>query len=365
MASCAAASIQAPPNSGWCDEFPDRGKKGEENMGDRLGVGIVGYGKVASGAHRRWITGRDTVRLAAVCDTTPVRRDAALSDNPGVAVYDGYDEFLADPEIDLVVVTTPPNSHRDLAVRAAEAGKHVFVDKPFAMTRAEALDMLAAADKTGVVMHCHQSRRYDGEYRRIREVVRAGRIGEIVHIRRVWSQYGEAWASWGIPGFNPTWRVQREFGGGMVYDYAPHCGDQVLQLMAEPLSQVYADVRSIKFSKEVDDHFSCTMRFAGGATALVEASNMARLESPHWYVVGTTGCITAQGVNSPIQVLTDEMDEPEILQPLNELQDLYDNLIAACAGGAKANVTPDELKASMGLIDAIFASGKSGAAVSV
>ena len=334
-------------------------------MGDRLGIGIVGYGKVASGAHRRWITSRDTVSLSAVCDTTEVRRNAAVADNPGVAVYGTYDEFLADPNVELVIVTTPPNSHRELAVRAAEARKHVFVDKPFAMTLAEAVDMLDAADRAGVVIHCHQSRRYDGEYRRIREVVRAGRIGKIVHVRRVWAQYGEAWASWGIPGFNPTWRVQREFGGGMVYDYAPHCGDQVLQLINEPLSQVYADVRSIKFSKEVDDHFSCTLRFAGGATALVEASNMERLESPHWYVVGTTGCITAQGVNSPIQILTDGMDEPETLQPLDELQDLYDNLIAACTGETKANVTPTELKASMGLIDAIFASAKSGTAVRV
>lgn len=334
-------------------------------MSNTLGIGIVGYGKVGSNTHRKWITGRNDASLTAVCDTTEVRRNAAATDNPGIAVYKTYDEFLADPSVDLVIVTTPPNSHRELAVRACEAGKHVFVDKPFAMTLSETEEMFTAADKAGVVIHCHQSRRYDGEYRRIREVIREGRIGKVVHIRRVWSQYGEAWASWGIEGFNPTWRVQREFGGGMVYDYAPHCGDQVLQLMDEPLEQVYADVRSIKFSKEVDDHFSCMMRFQNGGTALVEASNMARLSSPHWYVVGTTGCITATGVKSTVEVLADGMDEPEILQPLDEIQDLYDNLVAACTGETAPNVTPSELHASMGLIDAIFASAKNGTAVSV
>lgn len=332
-------------------------------MTGKLGIGIVGYGKVASGSHRNWIDKRDDAKLTAVCDTTDVRRAAASEENPAAKVYESYDGFLADPGVDLVIVTTPPNSHCDLAVRACAAGKHVFVDKPFAMTGDEAERMLDAAETAGVVIHCHQSRRYDGEYRRIRQVVRSGGIGDVVHIRRVWSQYGEVWASWGIEGFNPTWRVQREYGGGMVYDYAPHCGDQILRLMDEPLSSVFADVRSVKFSKEVDDHFSCMLRFESGATALLEASNMSRLDAPHWYVIGSKGCLSAEGVNSAVEILTDDLEAPGKLEPLDERNQLYDNLVAACLGNAVPNVTPGELRASMGLIDAIFASAKSGAAV--
>ena len=329
-------------------------------MKNRLGVGIVGYGKVASGGHRRWVDSRPETEVVAVCDTTEVRRSAASEDNPEATIYDRYEDFLSDSRLDLVIVTTPPSSHCELAVKACEAGKHIFVDKPFAMNKAEADRMLAAGAKAGVVVHCHQSRRYDGEFRRILKEVKAGKIGDVVHVRRVWTQYGDGWANWGIEGFNPSWRIQREYGGGMVYDYAPHCGDQILQLVNQPLQQVYADVRGIKFSDEVDDHFLCTLRFEGGATAYLEASNMERLPAPHWYVVGTKGCISAESVNSSVTLLADGMDEAKNLEPISEIADLYDNLVAACTDGVTPVVTPEELKVFMGLIDAIFRSAKNG-----
>ena len=334
-------------------------------MSDVIGVGIVGYGKVGAGTHKRWIDAGEDARLAAVCDMTEVRREAARKESPDASIYEDYDDMLADGAVELVIVTTPPNTHCELAVRAAEAGKHVFVDKPFAMTLAETERMLAAAEEARVVIHCHQSRRYDGEYRAIVQCVADGRIGEVQHIRRVWSQYGEGWASWGIEGFNPTWRIQRTYGGGMVYDYAPHCGDQILRLVDRPLTQVLSDARGIKFSDEVDDHFTCLMRFEGGATAYLEASNMARLSAPHWYVMGTEGCITAEKVGGPVQLLAEGMEEPEILQPINDREKLYENLIAACRGEATPNVTPDQLRMSMGLIDAIFESSRSGQLVTL
>jgi predicted dehydrogenase len=332
-------------------------------MAGTVGVGIVGYGKVGAGAHRPWIARLAGARLAAVCDSTPVRREAARAENPEARVYENYAEFLADDSIDLVIVTTPPSSHCDLTVQAAAAGKHVFVDKPFAMTRDEAERMLAASAQAGKVIHCHQSRRYDGEFRAITEAVAAGRIGEVTHVRRVWHQHGMGWATWGIEGFNPTWRIQRAFGGGMVYDYAPHLGDQVLRLVDRPLVSVFADARAVKFSEEVDDHFSCLLRFEGGVTAYVEASNLMRLPAPHWYVTGTEGCIVAERVGGPIQLLAEGMEQPETIAPIKDLDDLYANLLAACRGEAAPNVTPAQLRASMSLIDAIFASAQTGKAV--
>lgn len=330
-----------------------------------LGVGIVGYGKVGAGAHRRWVETRPDAALLAVCDSTEVRQEAARAENPDASVYSDYADLLADPRVDLVIVTTPPNSHCELAIRAADAGKHVFVDKPFAMTLAEAEAMLTAGERNGVVMHCHQSRRYDGEYRAIVEAVRAGCIGEVTHVRRVWSQYGMGWATWGIEGFNPAWRVQRAFGGGMVYDYAPHLGDQVLRLLDQPVRSVFADARGIAFSNEVDDHFSCLLRFQNGATAYLEASNLARLPAPHWYVTGTQGVLTAEKYGSPVRLLAEGMSEPEELAPINDLDALYENLVRACRGEEPANVTPDQLRESMGLIDAIFASARSGECVEI
>ena len=330
-----------------------------------LGAGIVGYGKVAANTHRKWLTELDGVELRVVCDTTDVRRAAARQECPAAAVIEDYASLLADRSVELVIVTTPPTSHATLAIQAAEAGKHVFVDKPFAATGEEAHRMLAAANANGVVMHCHQNRRHDGEYRPIEDAVRAGRIGEIHHIRRVWTQYGEGWATWGIEGFNPRWRVQREYGGGMVYDYASHLGDQVLHLVGQPLVSVFADARGLKFSDEVDDHFSCLLRFANGTTAYLESSNMARLPAPHWYVIGSEGCLTAEKCNGPVTLLAEGMSEPEVLPANNDRVKLYENLLASCRGDARPSVSPDDLRATMGLVDAIFKSVSTGQAVEV
>ena len=333
-------------------------------MASTLGIGIVGYGKVASRTHRRWIEQRPDAEIVAVCDTTEVRRKAALEDlSGGISVVPTYGELLENRDVDLIIITTPPNSHCDLAVAACYAGKHVLVDKPFAMTPVETNMMLTTAEEQGVIIHCHQSRRYDGEYRAILRLVQSGQIGDIVHVRRVWSQYGEGWANWGIEGFNPSWRIQREFGGGMVYDYAPHCGDQLLRLIDKPLECVVSDVRAVKFSTEVDDHFSCFLKFEGGATAYLEASNMARLPAPHWYVTGTKGCITAEGVGGRITLQTDADEEPRMVDPIEERDLLYDNLIQSCLGKSKPNVTPQELRDSTALIDAIFRSANTGTAV--
>ena len=332
-------------------------------MSTTIGIGIVGYGKVASRTHRKWVDSRDDVEIVAVCDTAQVRRDAASQDIPNARIYSGYQELLDDSRVDLVIVTTPPSSHHDLSMRASRAGKHVFVDKPFAMTLWEAEEMIEAANAAGRVIHCHQSRRYDGEYVRIADLVAEGRIGEVQHVRRVWSQYGTGWATWGIEGFNPTWRVQREYGGGMVYDYAPHCGDQILRLVDKPLETVYADVRGLKFSDEVDDHFSCSLRFEGGATAYLEASNMAQIPTPHWYVMGTEGCITADSVNGTVRLKREDLDEPASYEPIDRKHELYANLLAACRGEAEPNVTPAQLRASMGLIDSVFQSATRGESV--
>lgn len=334
-------------------------------MSNIIGAGIVGYGKVGAGGHRRWISEREDIRLVAVCDSTEVRRTAAAQENPGIAVYEAYEKFLENDEIDLVFVTTPPSSHCEIALAACKAGKHVFVDKPFAMTGEQAGRMLDAASEAGVVMHCNQSRRYDGEYQSILDVVHSGKIGTVQHIRRIWSQYGDVWVNYGIEGFNPSWRIQREFGGGMVYDYAPHCGDQILRLVDKPLASVFADVRGIKFSKEVDDHFACFMRFEGGVTAYLEASNMSRIPMPHWYITGTEGCIKAVEVGGIIEVLAEGSETIEEIEPVRRINELHDNLLAACRGDADPIVTPNQLRESMALIDAIFESARDGKAVRI
>jgi predicted dehydrogenase len=104
------------------------------------------------------------------------------------------------------------------------------------------------------------------------------------------------------------------------------------------------------------------MRFEGGATAYLEASNMARIPMPHWYITGTEGCIKGDTVGGEIDVVTNGDGEAERVEPVKRNDELYDNLIAACRGEAEPLVTPAHLRDSMALIDAIFRSAREGSA---
>jgi len=169
--------------------------------------------------------------------------------------------------------------------------------------------MLDAAAVHQVVMHCHQNRRHDGEYRPIEEAVRAGRIGDILHIRRVWTQYGEGWATWGIEGFNPRWRVQRAYGGGMVYDYASHLGDQILHLVGQLLVSVFADARGLKFSDEstITSVVCCASRTGPRPTSSPRTGSAARPalvrdwlgRVPDRRKVQRAGDLLAEGMSEP------------------------------------------------------------------
>ena len=94
----------------------------------------------------------------------------------------------------------------------------------------------------------------------------------------------------------------------MVYDYAPHCGDQILRLVNGRLASVFAATHSMRYP-EVDDHFCCCMHFAGGATAYLEAGNNLPVPDRHWYVVGSRGCLTADTVGGPVRLVPQKGEE--------------------------------------------------------
>ncbi|MBV9292961.1 MAG: Gfo/Idh/MocA family oxidoreductase, partial [Frankiales bacterium] len=125
-------------------------------------VGMLGYGAIGA-EHAAAITAVDGLELAGVCDTNPQRVAAARSVVPEVRDYADADALVAADDVDLVVVSTPPNTHADWALRVIEAGKHVVVEKPFCITTAEADEMIAAAATSRRALAVYQNRRWDAD----------------------------------------------------------------------------------------------------------------------------------------------------------------------------------------------------------
>jgi myo-inositol 2-dehydrogenase / D-chiro-inositol 1-dehydrogenase len=139
-------------------------------------VGLIGAGKLGR-VHARNIVERvEDLRLAAVAD---VFADAArsLADELGVEATAGVDELLARNDVNAVVIASPPDSHSELIVAAAEAGKHVFCEKPLALDVESGTRAVEAAERAGVVLQIGYNRRFDSNFRAVREAVRGGKVG--------------------------------------------------------------------------------------------------------------------------------------------------------------------------------------------
>lgn len=330
----------------------------------RIGVGIVGYGRVGEGYHAAMAEAGEAFRVAAVCDPAEGRRAVAEAKH-GCRTYADFTKMLEDDDVQLVAICTPPNMHCDQTIAAAQAGKAIIVDKPFAMDYEQAKRMVAAAGEAGVLVTGNQNRRWDADYLTVKQAIADGLLGDVYDRESRWSHFTASWAGYGVPEFNPQWRVQRAYGGGMVYDYASHLGDQMLRMVQSPLASVYADLQSRIWSDEVDDHFRAELRFADSTTAIIEATNNVRTNLPRWFVIGTVGTLVSQPTGGcDVHLFTDEGER--VLEPVSAPRDIiYANIAEVMRGQAEPLVTPEHLLSTMRLISMIFRSAETGDVVRV
>jgi len=193
------------------------------------------------------------------------------------------DDLIARDDVDLIVVSTPPSTHAVWALRAIEAGKHVVVEKPFAIRSEEADAVLAAADAAGLLAVVYQNRRYDPDHLAIRSVVRAGTIGEVFSVETFVGGFGHPCN---------LWHSDEDVSGGAFYDWGSHVLDQILDLMPAEVEYVTATNHKRRwFDVTNADHSRVTLRFVDGAEAEFVHSDIAAALKPRWYVLGTDGAV--------------------------------------------------------------------------
>jgi len=250
--------------------------------GPAVRVGILGYGAIGH-EHSAAIAAVDGLVLAGVCDKSPERIDVARTLAPDLTAYEDGDELLASPDVDLIVVSTPPNTHAEWALRAIEAGKHVVVEKPFCLTTAEADEMIGAATSADRLLTVYQNRRWDADYLTVKRLVRSGAIGDVFHYESFVGGYG-----------HPCnfWHSDEEVSGGAVYDWGSHFLDWILDLLPQPVVSVTAAAHKKRWHDVTNaDHSRVTIAFADGAEAEFVHSDLAAAMKPKWYVLGTEGAI--------------------------------------------------------------------------
>ena len=343
-------------------------------------MGIIGYGGMA-GWHHDNTKRVDGIEVVAAHDINPER--LAVAKERGIKAYADLKDFLADQSFDLVLVATPNNFHRPMAIAALEAGKHVISEKPVAMSVEDFDAMHDAAKHAGKLFTVHQNRRWDRDFRIVKKSIETGLVGKPYTIEsRVMGQNGVVHG----------WRAYKVAGGGMVFDWGVHLIDQIMWMISEPVSEVYANLHSVK-TPEVDDYFKAIMRFESGLSAQIEVGtyNLERL--PRWYVCGDGGAVVVNDweCNGKITHAKDfEMTwEQEVVQteggptrtmaprpketleelPLPEVQtdwtDFYRNVLASLDGKEELLVKPEEVRKVVQVMTAIFESHKTGKSIKI
>jgi predicted dehydrogenase len=321
---------------------------------EKIRVGFIGYGRMAEG-HARHLRETGKFEPAAVCDVTPARREAATQQR--MRATDSLTGFLAG-DVELVFVTTNSASHHEMTLAALRAGKNVVVEKPMAMNGREAVEMVQAARDARRMLTVFHNRRWDGDYRQVKKVVREGVIGEpfLVENRSAGSRPA---VGFGVPEFRQEWRVTRAMGGGTIYDFGPHWIDQILDLVPSRVAEVFAEVKHLKWG-DADDFFDIHLRFENGCRATASKCDVAYVSWPKWIVLGTEGSIKHEQ-ETLVRTADRAYLELHGVPPVN----LYENYFAHLREGAELLVKSEEGLRVMQVIDAAFESAASGRSVQV
>ncbi|MGI5869889.1 MAG: Gfo/Idh/MocA family protein [Kiritimatiellia bacterium] len=194
-----------------------------------LKIGIIGCGGIARGAHAPCYKNEKRVEIVALCDILPDRVAAFGAELfPKAATYTDYRELLKQKNIDAVDICTPNDLHSEIAIAAFEAGKHVFCEKPDAVSPDKALAMKEASEKAGKLLMVMRNNRFADASQYARKAIAAGRMGKIYAGRCGWQRRR------GIPGKGGWFTTKARSGGGPLIDLGVHMIDLAIWLMGSP-----------------------------------------------------------------------------------------------------------------------------------
>jgi scyllo-inositol 2-dehydrogenase (NADP+) len=230
--------------------------------------------------------------LASVVTSNEDRASAARSAHPGADILPAAaDLFSAAAQHDLVVVAAPNRHHAALGLAAIEAGLHVVIDKPLAVTSEEGRRLADAAASHGVVASVFHNRRWDGDFMTLRRLASEHGLGDLLRLESRFER-------WRPEVDRGKWREggSLEDAGGVLFDLGPHVIDQALVLLG-PARSVYAEVLTLRPGAEVDDDFFLALEHESGARSHLWGTMMAAQPGPRLRALGTRAAYVKWGLD--------------------------------------------------------------------
>jgi scyllo-inositol 2-dehydrogenase (NADP+) len=246
-------------------------------------TGVVGFGVAAQFMHLPFIITNPDFELQSILQR---HGETAKEKYPGVHIVRTLDEMLADHSLELIVITTPNDSHFEYASRSLEAGKHVVLEKPFTITSEDAKNLIDLAARKNRVLSVYQNRRYVSDFLTIRQLLEEKQLGEIVEFEAHYDRYR--------PEQRPNaWREENTPGSGILYDLGAHLIDQALCLFGLP-HFITADIRIQRPHARTTDYFELWLDY-GFSKIILKAGMLVREPGPRYMIHGRQGSFIKSG----------------------------------------------------------------------
>lgn len=334
-----------------------------------LNTVIIGFGLVGRVFHAPLIRHTDGLTLGGVVSSRP---DDVRADQGDITVYPSAEQAFADPDVDLIVIATPNDTHAEFALSALEAGKHVVIDKPATLDRAELERIIDTARRAKRMVSVFQNRRWDADFLTLRGLLEAGRLGRVTRSHLHFDRFR--------PEVRDRWRERPGPGSGAWYDLGSHLADQAVTLFGPPRA-VYADLATLRPGGGAVDYFNVLLRYDDHRVVLASHALSAR-DDLRYAIDGTRASYIKHGIDSQEQTLRDgglpgqpgwgedpvrgvlyhgDTGEREpVDNACGDYRAYYANIVAHLTGEAELAVPPEQTLEVMRVIDAAHESSAAG-----
>lgn len=343
-----------------------------------INVAIAGSGYSAKVFHIPFLKQDSRFSVKKVYERNSERAKNWL---PDVEITRSYSQLLTD-DIDLIIITTPNQTHYEMAKKAILAGKHLLVEKPLVATSSQAKELAELAEKNGVVLYVYQNRRWDSAVVTAQQILEQGLLGDVVDCEIRIDRYTKTKNV-------KQWKETGELGTGLVFDLGVHLIDQAVSLFGKP-DAIFADIRYQHDDALSDDNFDLHLYYPNGLKVALLASKYVRETSPHFALHGKSGSYVKQNVDqqenllnqgvAPIGhwneersdlwgILHTEIAGEVVRKPYPtataSYQNLYDDLYNAITHHQAPIVQLSQVILVLEIIEKAFESAKSGCKVTI
>lgn len=300
----------------------------------------------------------EDARIAVCCDIDEDRAATAVSELSADEMILDYRTALSNPGVDGVIIATPNNLHAPMAIDAARAGKHIFTEKPMALSVADCDAMIAAARDAGVKLMVGQVLRYIGQFAKAKQIIDSGELGKpfSIGIERV-SQSA----------VRDGWRARKADNGGMLYEVHVHELDYMAYLLGEPTTCYAQSGHYGDNTYDFDDELFAIYRFRNGAVSSLHASFCSSMDRYHGKILCEKGAIFFGHTAGEVMIKRGSAD-PEALD-ISDVPNPHERelgeFLDAIRTGSEPRITGAEARRAIGMAQAADLSAETGQVVAL